>query len=74
VKKLAEIPDEELSPSDPCKRALALSKKSSVGKFMELWPNPKVVESWIMEQWTLKLQGQATLFAVGRGFCFSICE
>ena len=44
VKKMDEIPSLELSPSDPCQKALTLSEKALIGKFTGLWPSPKAVE------------------------------
>ena len=53
VKKMDEIPSLELSPSDPCQKALLLSEQALIGKFTGLWPSPKVVELWIVEHWNL---------------------
>ena len=57
VKKIDEIPSLELSPSDPCQKALILSEKSIIGNFTGLWPSPKAVELWIVEHWNHILQG-----------------
>ena len=57
VKKMDEIPSLELSPTDPCQKALILSKQALIGKFTGLWPNPKAVELWIAEHWNPLLQG-----------------
>ena len=53
-----EIPSLELSPTDRCQKALILSKKALIGKFIGLWPSPKAVELWIVEHWNPILQGQ----------------
>jgi len=63
-----EIPSLELSPSDPCQKALILSEQALIGKFTGLWPSPKAVEIWIAEHWNPLLSGQVSLFAAGRGF------
>ena len=47
VKKMDEIPSLELSPTDPCQKALILSEQALIGKFTGLWPSPKVMELWI---------------------------
>ena len=49
VKKMDEIPSLELSPLDPCQKALLLSEQALIGKFTGLWPSPKAVEIWIAE-------------------------
>ena len=68
VKKIEEIPSLELSPSDPCQKAIILSKRALIGKFTGLWPSPKAVELWIAEHWKAIVQGHASLFAAGRGY------
>ena len=68
VKNMDEIPSLELSPSDPCQKALILSEQALIGKFTGLWPSPKAVEIWIAEHWNPLLSGQVSLFAAGRGF------
>ena len=49
MKNMDEIPSLELSPSDPCQKALILSEQALIGKFTGLWPSPKAVEMWIAE-------------------------
>ena len=44
MKKMDEIPSLELSPSDPCQKALTLSEQALISKFTGLWPSPKAVE------------------------------
>ena len=68
VKKIDEVLSLELSPTDPCQKALILSEKSFIGKFIGLWSSPKAVELWIAEHWNPILQGQVSLFAAGRGY------
>ena len=68
VKKMDEIPSLELSPTDPCHKALILLEKALIDKFTGLWPNPKAMEHWIAKHWNPILQGQVSLFAAGRGY------
>jgi len=49
MKKLNEIPSLELSPFDPCQKAILLAKKALIDKFTGLWPSPKLVEIWMAE-------------------------
>ena len=49
MKNMDGIPSLELSPTDPCHKALILSEKALIGKFTGLWPSPMVVEIWIAE-------------------------
>jgi hypothetical protein len=39
-----------------------------VGNFTGLWPNSKVVESWVLEHWCPKVKGTIRYFVVGRGY------
>ena len=68
MKNIDEIPSLELSPLDPCQKALILLEKSLIGKFTGLWPSPKAVELWITEHWNPIVQGKVSLFAAGRGY------
>jgi hypothetical protein len=68
VKKMEEIPSLELDPEEPCKLALLLAENALIGKFTGLWPSPKAVEAWMDERWKTLIQGNVTLYAVGRGF------
>jgi hypothetical protein len=68
VKNMEEIPSLELDPKDPCKLALLLAENALIGKFMALWPSPKSVEAWMEDHWKMLIQGNITLYAVGRGF------
>jgi hypothetical protein len=68
VKKMEEIPSLELSPEEPCNLALLLAEKALIGKFTGLWPSPKTVEAWMDDRWKSLIQGNVSLFAVGRGF------
>jgi hypothetical protein len=68
VKKMEEIPSLELDPEEPCKLALLLAENALIGKFTGLWPNPKTVEAWMDDRWKTMIQGNVTLYAVGRGF------
>jgi len=68
VKKMEEIPSLELDPEDPCKLALLLAENALIGKFTGLWPSPKIVEAWMEDHWMMLIQGNVTLYAVGRGF------
>ena len=68
VKKMEEIPSLELDPEDPCKLALLLAENALIGKFTGLWPSPKLVEAWMEDHWKMLIQGNVTLYAVGRGF------
>ena len=65
MKKMDDIPSLELSPSDPCQKALILSEQALIGKFTGLWASPKAVEIWISEHWNPLLQGQVSLFVAG---------
>ena len=58
----------ELSPLDPCQKAIILSDKTLIDKFTGLWPSPKAIEIWIAEHWNPIVQGQVSLFATGRGY------
>jgi hypothetical protein len=68
VKKMEEIPSLELDPEGPCKLALLLTENALIGKFTGLWPSPKTVEAWMDDRWKMLIQGNVTLYAVGRGF------
>jgi hypothetical protein len=61
-------PQLDLPPTKPRKKALNLSQRALVGKFTSLWPSPKVVETWVVEQWSPKINGQVTTFVSRRGF------
>lgn len=68
VKRMEEIPSLELSPAEPCWKALILSERALIGKFIGLWPSPKAVELWIAEHCNPILHGQVSLFVAGRVF------
>jgi hypothetical protein len=68
VKKMEEIPSLELSSEEPCNIALLLAEKALIGKFTGLWPSPKTVEAWMDDRWKSLIQGNVSLFAVGRVF------
>ena len=63
-----EIPSLDLSPMDPCQKALILLEKSLIDKFTGLRPSPKAVELSIAEHWNPILQGQVSFFVAGRGY------
>ena len=62
MKKMDKIPSLEISPSDPCQKALILSEQALIGKFTGLWPSPKAVRSG--------LQNIGTLFYKDRSLSF----
>ena len=68
MKKIEEIPSLELSPSDPCQKAITLSERALISKFTGLWPSPKEIELLIAEHWKPIVQGHVSLFVAGRGY------
>jgi hypothetical protein len=38
------------------RKALILSKRDSSWKFYSMWPSPKVVDTWVVEQWAPKIK------------------
>jgi hypothetical protein len=68
MKNLNAIPEVSLSIIGPRLKAIALTSRRLVGKFMGLWPSPKDMNLWVQNNWKVLIKGRLYVTFCGRGF------
>lgn len=68
LKKLGEVPEEDLPLEGPMKVDLTLAERYLFGKFVGSWPYPKNTEYWLQKNWRPLISNSVTSYLLGRGF------
>ena len=68
LQKYESIPSLVISDSKVCKKVLILLERVLIGKFIGICPNSHIMDIWLSEHWSPKLQNQVNFFVAGRGF------
>ena len=63
-----DIPSVELLVDRTCRSALNLAKRGLIEQFIDLWPSPKSIDSWVQRNWRPLVSEEIRSHFVGRGF------
>ena len=68
VKKLEAVPEIALPEEKSIRIAVSLAERALVGQFTGLWPNPKMMETWVQNNWRPLIKNGVTSYPVGKGY------